>query len=162
MDFQLNSGKKRKLIVGMIIIILLGVMEPFVLLLLIPYGIYTLKKLKIYGSEEAQCFDNAVKSFDKEEYKRTLEILNRNFTHEGLKRDIVIMKAYCHYKLEKYKEFLDLCEIIPKQQMEHNYTLLLAKGEALESLGDLEKSKELYEILIKVFPNSDFLKEKLK
>ena len=40
MNFPLNSGKKRKLTVGMIIIILLGVMEPFVWLLLIPYGIY--------------------------------------------------------------------------------------------------------------------------
>lgn len=162
MDFPLNSGKKRKFIVGIIIIILLGVIEPFVWILLIPYGIYTLKKLKIYGSEEAQCFDSAVKAFDKEEYKKTLEILNRNFTYEELKENIVIIKAYCYYKLEMYKKFLNLCETIPKHQMEHNYTLLLAKGEALEFLGDLEKSKELYETLIKRFPNSDFLKEKIK
>ena len=46
--------------------------------------------------------------------------------------------------------------------MEYNYTLLLAKGEALELIGDIEKAKELYGTLIKRFPKSEFLKEKLK
>ncbi|GAA0677288.1 MULTISPECIES: tetratricopeptide repeat protein [Clostridium] len=162
MNFPLNSGKKRKLTVGMIIIILLGVMEPFVWLLLIPYGIYVLKKIKIYKSEEAKCFDNAVRAFDKEDYERTLEILDRKFNYEELKKDIVVMKSYCYYKLNRHREFLSLCETIPENQMEYNYTLLLAKGEALELIGDIEKAKELYGTLIKRFPKSEFLKEKLK
>lgn len=162
MNFQLNSGRKRKLTVGMIIIILLGVMEPFVWLLLIPYGIYALKKIKIYKSEEAQYFDKAVRTFDKEDYERTLEILEVDFNYEELKKDIVVMKAYSYYKLGRYREFLSLCERIPEKEMEYNYTLLLAKGEALELMGDLEKSKELYGELIKRFPKSEFLKEKLK
>lgn len=162
MNFPLNSGRKRKLTVGMIIIILLGVMEPFVWLLLIPYGIYALKKMKIYKSEEAQLFDKAVRSFDKEDYERTLEILDREFSYEELKKDVVVMKSYCYYKLGRYREFLSLCERIPEKEMEYNYTLLLAKGEALELIGDFDECKELYRNLIKRFPKSEFLKEKLK
>lgn len=161
MEFHTNKEKVRKIITIIIIILVLSILEPFLLLLILPYGIFAYKKIRLYKSKKGKNFDESIEEFLKGNYEKSLELIEETLDEKEFRSEALRIKAQCYYSMNNYQEFIKTLELIPEKELDDNLTLMMAKGQCLEKLGFNEDAKIVYEGLSKKFPKSKFLKEKL-
>lgn len=161
--FYLKSPKNnmRRDIATALIIILLSIANPLFLIILVGYLLYLFNKVKYYRSYEGQCLEKAINYFKAEDYiackKHCLEILEKQSNY-----NCSIMLALCYYYTKDYELFIKTMEELEGRKKIQDIDVKLKLGKAYEELGEGKKAKELYEELLKLFPKSKFLQDKLK
>lgn len=106
------------------------------------------------GAETAREYlDQGQKSFDRGEYYQAIEILKKSLKINPDFIDAEFLLSWCYYQIGECEEAL--AHIQSAQKLDKNrFDLKNLEGNILICLGDLQKAREIFEIVLKNEPNN--------
>lgn len=161
--FYLKSPKanKRVIVVIGIMLILLGLVNPFLLITLPFYAYFAVKHFKQIKSKENILLSRAIYFYEKGMFQECSDELSEliDIDSENIKARIIL--ALITYERGEYDKVIEMLNNIPNKILDADLDLQLRLAESYVNLGRKEEAVSLYNKLLKIYPRSSYLKEKI-
>jgi tetratricopeptide (TPR) repeat protein len=159
--FYLQSEKsnlRTKITIGAILLVLAFTTPPL-FIILIAYAIYIVLQIKKNKSEEVKKVEEILHLYSDKDYRKCLDKCEEYNYKDNLK--IHIIKALCLYEREDYQGYVSIITDLSDKRIDQDIDIVLKLAQSYEYTEQSDKAKETYEKLLKYYPNSKFLKDKL-
>jgi len=149
----------RALIVIGIMLIVMCIVNPYLLIAMPFYLVWSIIQFKQYRSEENRLLEDAICYFEVEKYDQCMEQLNMILESEPKNEKANIISALIKYDKEEYEEVIQLLSNISSKVLDNDLDLQIKLADCYVRVGKNENAKGLYEKLSKITGKSDFIKE---
>ncbi len=121
-------------------------------------SIYSYSQDKLKKNSYQNIFNEAAVAIEKNEYKKTVEILDRINKNDSTFHSATITKTYYLLQNENYDEVIKICDANIKDfKGDNKLSLLVNKGVALEGLKKYDESITVYNEALKLYPKHHLL-----
>ncbi|WP_147590051.1 tetratricopeptide repeat protein [Clostridium polynesiense] len=151
---------KYNILIG-VIILFISLVSPYLLLIFILFIIYTgYKYIKIKGYYGEQ-YNRALSLYNESAYELAVEVIDNLSIRYKLEDNLHIIKALSLFQTGNPEGFLKELSLIKTKELNNDLDILFKKAEAYTLLKDKDKALDIYNYLLKAFPNSGDIKERI-
>lgn len=162
--FYLKSPKMnvRVYVVSGIMLLILAIVYPYLFAAVPFYFYYIYKKIKYYKSEPSILLHEAIDKYLLDELDDSLNLLNRLSDMEPDNVKCNTLRALIYYSQEYYEKAAEMLEKVPHKIIGNDLDLMLKLADSYLKIQEKDKAVKVYTNILKVYPNSEFIKDILK
>lgn len=162
--FYLKSPKMnvRVYVVSGIMLLILSIVYPYLFAAVPFYFYYIYKKIKYYKSEPSMLLHEAIDKYLLDELDDSLNLLNRLSDIEPDNIKCNTLRALIYYSQEYYEKAAEMLEKVPRKIIGNDLDLMLKLADSYLKIQEKDKAVNVYTSILKIYPNSEFIKDILK
>lgn len=156
-----KSGSRSFFVSG-IILLLLGLLNPIILILAAVFFILGIIKIRQSKNNINLALDKGIEFYEKKDFENSKIELKKALQFDKKNTKAIIVLALANYETKCYKESIQLLESIPADKISQELDISIKLVEAYLIEKQYEKAEKILIRLQKIQPKSEYIAETLK